>query len=364
MKAIFAMLLAMLLGAGSAGADLSAAPGNALGLGVLREMCDGQHNCLVSPASLTGALAMAAQGAGGDTEAELLSAMGIAGVTELPAPGEALKVANAAFVKDDLPVKDDYMNALKERFGAERFGLDDADRVNAWVDQHTNHLIDHLVDQIDPSVRLMLVNAVAMDARWAHPFEPSATYAEDFQTPEGAVQADFMHNTFDMPYGESELGQYVRLDYQDGGLYMLLFLPREGKLLEAVQALAADCAGCFKGMEEQPVMLSLPKMDLSAGASLAEPLKTLGVKSAFEQGADFTGISDEPLQLSDVLQKVRVQVDEEGTRAAAVTAMIMGNGFIMNPAKMNLNRPFLFLIADEATGAIAFAGAVCDPTQK
>lgn len=364
MKAILAILLAMLLGAGSAGADLNTAPGNALGLGVLRDWCDGRHNCLISPVSLTEALAMAARGAGGDTEAELLNALGIAGVSELPALSDALKTASAAFVRDGLSVKADYMEALRAQFQAERFGLDDADRVNAWVDAHTDHLIDHLLDGIDPDVRLMLVNAVAMDARWAHPFDPSSTDAGDFQTPDGPVQADFMCDLFDMPYGESALGQYVRLDYRDGGLYMLLFLPREGKLMEAAQALVSDCAGCFQGMEEQPVVLSLPKMDLSAGASLADALKARGVRSAFGPEADFSGISDEPLQLSDVLQKVRVQVDEAGTRAAAATAMIMGNGFVMNPAEMNLNRPFLFLIADEATGAIAFAGMVCDPTQK
>ena len=275
-----------------------------------------------------------------------------------------LKQANAVFLRDDLSVKDDYMKALSEQFEAERFGLQDPERVNAWVGEHTDHLIDHLVDQIDPSLRLMLVNAVAMDARWDNPFDPYSTYDAEFETPTGPVKTPFMHETSEYAYGESELGQYVRLDYLGRNLYMLLFLPRKGRLMEAVEALSGDCAGCFADMTPRQVALSLPKLDITTEQSLSEVLRALGVQAAFTNDADFSGISDEPLQLSDVLQKVRVQVDEEGTRAAAATAMIMGNGFVMNPAEMNLNRPFLFLIADEATGAIAFAGMVCDPTQK
>lgn len=374
MKAILSIIMALALALGAAGgAEVSGAAGNALGLKVLAQMSDGTQNQFVSPVSLGYALSMAALGAKGDTARELLDAAGISDAADMaalngPLSAAGLRWANAAFTRDDLAVKPDYIEGLARDFEAERFALDDVEAVNAWVDAHTDHLIDRLMDEIDPQIRLMLMNAVAMDAEWAHSFDPLDTGEDVFHAPGGDVTAEFMRDTFEMAYGESALGQYIRLDYRDSGLYMLALLPEAGGLDAALDALADDCAGCFAGMARRKVCLSLPKLDVSASNDLTAALRALGIERAFTDDADFTGISDEPLCVSDVLQKVRVQLDEDGTRAAAVTAVIAVNKAMIvkeePPVVLTFDRPFILLIAEETTGAICFAGAVCDPTQN
>lgn len=379
MKTIMAMLLAvgLALGAvgGAAGADaaLNDAPGNRMGLGLLHQLNDGTKNRFVSPVSLGYALSMAALGAKGDTARELLAAAGIDSAEDMaalnaPLRAAGLRWANAAFLREDLAVKQDYIDGLTDHFEAERFALRDAAAVNAWVDQHTDHLIDHLVDDIDPEVCLALVNAVAMDAKWAHMFDPFETAEDVFHAPGGDVTVEYLRDTFEMDYGESALGQAIRLNYRDSGLYLLALLPGEGGLDAALDALAADCDGCFQGMEAREVALSLPKLDVTTSNDLSDALRALGIERAFSDAADFSGISDEPLYVSDVLQKVRVQLDEEGTKAAAATAVIAVNKAMPMdqepPIELRFDRPFALLIADSATGAVCFAGAVCDPTQN
>lgn len=367
MKKMTALLLVLTLLLGAASAHAEA---NRLGLQILQRRFDGQANLFVSPVSLAYALAMAAAGAEGDTLQEIAEACGEpADILAWNAPLEAagLRWANAAFARDDLPVRLDYIDALKADFAAERFPLDDADRVNAWVDEHTDHLIDRLVDEIDPDTLLMLVNAIAMDAEWVHKFEKNATYEDTFHAPAGDVEAPFMHDTFSALYGENDAAQYIRLDYRDSGLYMLVALPREGGLADALAGIAAEGLSWFGEMDRREIRLSLPKIDISASNTLTGDLAALGIERAFTDFAEFPGISEKPLKVSDVLQKVRVQVDEEGTRAAAVTAVMMeAAGMALDapePTAFDVNRPYILLIAEEATGAVCFAGVVCDPTR-
>ena len=361
MKAILAMLLAALLAVGGAAAEGV----NALGLKLLAEGWDGEHNALISPVSLGFALEMAGAGAAGETREQL----DVGGASQW---GEALSAAglawaNAAFIREDLAVKPEYAEALKTRFEAELFGLNDADAVNDWVDAHTDHLIDHMVDGIDPNLRLMLLSAIAMDAEWAVTFDPGATEDGVFHAPAGDVTAAFMTNTLTVPYAETPLGQAVRLDYRADGLCMLALLPEEGRLSEALEALAADPLGAFKDMAPAQVRLKMPKLDLQVENKLNDGLKARGIVTPFTEDADFSGISDEPLMISDVVQKARLQVDEEGTRAAAATevAIIAKGAFPAEPpVPVVLDRPFIALITEETTGAVCFAGVVCDPTRN
>jgi len=341
--------------------------GNALGLRLLARRYDGQGNQLVSPVSLAWALSMAACGAAGDTRDELLNALNVedgraVGQWNGPLSESGLKWANAAFMREDLEVKQGFLEDLEACFEAERFPLDDADAVNAWVDARTEHLIDHLIDELDPQVRLVLLNAIAMDAQWRHEFNPDNTGEGAFHAPGGDVQAQFMRDTFTVDYGESALGQFARLDYLDSDLRMLVMLP-EGDLSEALAALAAD-PGLLPGLSPTEVALRLPKLDVSASNALSGDLQALGIETAFTMDADLTAISDEPLMIDEVLQNVRLQVDEAGTRAAAATAvMIIAKGASMEqPVTMTVDRPYAMFIVDGRTGAICFAAAICDPT--
>ena len=361
MKAFVALLLAALLAVGCAAAEGV----SELGMRLLAEGWDGVGNALISPVSLGFALEMAEAGAAGQTR-EQLNVGGASQWSEaLSAAG--LRWANAAFVREDLQVRPNYIEALRDRFGAELFGLDDADAVNAWVDEHTDHLIDRMVDEIDPNLRLMLLNAIAMDAKWAVRFDQFSTGEDVFHAPGGDVTATFMANTFEVPYAQTPLGRAVRLDYRDSGLYMLVLLPEEGRMAEALAALAEDPLGSFQDMAQTNVWLRLPKLDLAVENRLNEGLMARGIVVPFTEAADFSGISDEELMISEVVQRARLQVDEEGTRAAAATEVgIMAKGGPEGdpPVVMAVDRPFIVLIAEETTGAVCFAGVVCDPTQN
>jgi len=310
---------------------------------------------------------LALEGAAGETKAELEATLGIEDMSVLNAPlSEAgLKWANAAFTRPDLPLEQDYIETLKARYEAELFPLDDADRVNAWVDEHTDHLIDKLVDDIDPDLKLMLINAIAMDTKWAHEFDPADTWKNTFHVPAGDVDVDFMHDTFTMDYGENDLAQFIRLDYRDSGLYMLIALPKGDGLADVLNGIAESGLEWFKDMEPREVALSLPKLDISASNTLSGDLMALGIRKAFTESAEFSGISQQPLKISEVIQKARVQLDEEGTKAAAVTAVMLAAGIPMEedpPTPFVVDKPFALLIAEETTGAVCFAGAVCDPS--
>lgn len=370
-----AILLALALALGAVGmTDREAAAeaaGNALGLKALARLNDGEHNQFVSPVSLGIALSMAALGAEGDTARELLDALGVSDPTAMADMGAALeasglKCANAAFICDDYQAKQSYIDGLSGRFGAELFPLRDVDRVNEWVAEKTDHLIESLVDGLPDDTRLMLVNAVAMDAEWERTFDPASTVEDVFYAPSGDVEAQYMRGTFTIAYGENDLGQFARLDYRNSGLYMLVALPKIGRLYDLIQALAEDCEGAIPGLTEQRVRIILPKLDISTSNDLVETLQALGVKAAFTDDAEFAGIGDEPVHVSDVVQKVRVQLDEEGTRAAAATGIAMSKSMAVReqPVLMEVDRPFVMLIVDEATGAVCFAGTVYDPTQK
>lgn len=366
-KVLAITLLLMLCG----GALAEGVPGNRLGLELLAALSDGTENLVLSPVSLGYALSMAASGAAGDTLAQLLKVLGAGDAADIAALNEplaeaGLRWANAAFVRPDAALNEDYADALARDFEAECFPLDDADAVNAWAAERTDGLIDHLLDRLPADVQVMLLNAVAMDAKWASPFLADNTYDDAFHAPEGDVQVPFMHQTTYAQYGESAGTQFIRKAYAGGSLTMLIALPPEGgKLTTALKGLKEKGLDWFQfGAMPRQVNLSLPKLDLSLSRDLTDALQDAGVKLAFSENADFSGVTDQPLSLSQVLQKVRLLVDEEGTRAAAVTEVMMANGMRAveeEPVAVNVNRPFVLAIADEATGAILFAGAIVNP---
>ena len=367
MRRIMAIAMALLL---CGGALAEGVPGNRLGLKVLSELTEGEANAFVSPVSLGYALSLAAAGAEGETLEQLLAALDAEDAESISGLNAALmeaglKWANAAFVREGVSLKEAYAERVTRSFDAECFPLDDAERVNAWVDQRTDGLIDALIDRVPADVQLMLVNAVAMDAKWVSPFLADRTAEDDFHAPDGDVRVEFMHQKTYAQYGETAGTQFIRKPYEGGRLSMLLALPPEGKVAGALKGLKDKGLDYFQfDAQPQQVQLSLPKLDLAVSFDLTEALMAAGIEAPFSEAADFSGVSDTSLAISQVLQKLRVIVDEEGTRAAAATEVLMANGMSVSepePVEMNLNRPFLLAIADDGTGAILFAGVVANP---
>lgn len=373
MKKIMSLLLLLVFLAVIPAANAEAA-GNRLGFEVLKALGDGTENQVISPVSLAYALAMAAQGAGSETEKALLEALEVDSAAEAAELTDALqeaglKLANAAFSASDLEPDEAYVQALQEQFGAEWFaqGEDLEERINAWVAEKTDGLIEKLYDEpIDLETALILLNAIAMDADWASPFRKSDTADGVFHAPDGEVTVPFMNQTIWARYGERDGVQLLRLEYADSNLVLLLALPEEGGVPQVLDGLAQEGLAYFQLSDETiDVDLSMPKLDISVGESLAQPLQELGLACAFDERADFSGISkDVELCIGDVLQKARLVFDEEGTRAAAATSVEITP--MMAPidhatVRMTLDRPFVAVIADEQTGAVSFASIVANP---
>ena len=228
MKKLICILLIALLGTTA----FAEAPGNSLGFATLERLYDGTGNQLLSPVSLALALSMAADGAKGDTRAEMLNALASesADWAALRASLEksGLKIANAAFTAADLNVNSDYIARLNGEYAAEWFemGADIVDKINSWTNRHTDGLIEKLLDAApDAATQLILLNAVAMDAKWALPFDADATTDATFHAPGGDATVPMMHKTAYLEYGETEIAQLLRLRYLDSDLTMLLALP-------------------------------------------------------------------------------------------------------------------------------------------
>lgn len=349
------------------------------GFEVLRGLYDGSANQVVSPVSLSFALAMAAQGAEGETKQEILDALNVEDLSELTEVMErladkGLKQANAAFLAGDMTPREEYVTALREMFGAEWFENEGnvAEKVNGWVSEHTDGMIDKILQgELPEEAMLVLANAIAMDAKWMVEFDPAQTGDDTFHTPDGDVTVPFMHKELWATYGDFNGVQMLQLqyrndDYEPTGLTMLIALPEEGGMDAVLDGLCAEGLEyfSFEGGEAR-VKLSMPKTDISADNSLNEILNALGVKTAFGNDADFSGITgDMPLKIGSVLQKARLQMDEEGTKAAAATVAGMTAMGMINPedvVEFNMNRPFVAVIADQETGAVCFAAVVTNP---
>ena len=377
MKKILSILLCLvMLGCAAlaepVAAESAPAVGEKLGFELLKALYAEGGNVLLSPASLTLALGMAAEGAEGETLAAILRALGAEDASALSnVVPEEIKSANAAFVAHGLSLKQAYVDRLNEAYGAEWFELDAevVEKVNAWVAEHTDGLIDRLLsDAPDPQTGLILINAIAMDAKWAKPFEAYNTIEDSFHAPEGDVTVEMMYQQDFFDYVERDGLQIIRLPYTDGALSMWIALPGEGVSIGLdglLDALAEQGMAYLKdGAQEREVDLFLPKFDLTTENSLSDALKALGVEAPFGSDADFSGVSEVPLRIDEILQKVRVQLDEEGTKAAAATAAMVACMAMLpeeDPVEMRVDRPFAFVIADGETDSVCFAGVVENP---
>lgn len=370
MKKMICLLLAAMLLTGAACAETV---GSHLGFEALRMLYDGAENQVISPVSLAYALAMAAEGAKGDTAQEILDAMDAEDADEVAAlqsslENAGLRQANAAFLTGEMVPREEYVSSLMEKFGAKWFPPEQssAASINEWVEDATDGMIPEIIDDLPEEVQLVLLNAIAMDADWQVPFDSSNTYEEAFFTPGGEIPVEMMHRTFHAAYGERENVQLLRLGYRDCGLTMLIALPEPDGMDAVLDGLCAEGLDYFWfGEETVKVELSMPKTDIAVTNDLAEMLQALGIQTVFRDGADLSGIcADMPLKVDSVLQKARLILDEEGTRAAAVTALSVDACAMLLPEEIvefKLDHPFAFVIAEENSGAVCFVGIVTDP---
>lgn len=352
-------------------------------------------NLFMSPYSISSALAMTYAGARGQTAAEMQAALhfeqGSAGthpafaalqarLAEIETNGHVqLAMANSLWPQQGHPFLPEYLAQVQAAYAAGIAPLDyagDAEgarqTINGWVARTTRDKIKDLIGPgvLDPLTRLVLVNAIYFKGRWAVPFRPAQTAGADFfVAADKTVRVPLMSQMRRMPYGEFEDGQVVKLLYAGGELSMLVVLPKDKTGLAALEArlVPERLAEWRNGLGEREVQLFLPKFKLTWGAvQLNDPLRALGMNAAFDDRlADFSGMDGHVdwLYVGAVLHKAFVEVNEEGTEAAAATAVTMQLRAMRPPppVEFRADHPFLFLIQEEQTGAILFLGRVANP---
>ncbi len=361
----------------------------------------GKSNLFFSPHSIVEALTMTYAGAKGTTQSEMravlhlsmpddqqhaaMNALDLAlqsrGAGQKAQDGTPfrLTVANALWGQQGHNFLPTFLDTIAVNYGTginllDFIGATEASRVriNTWVSDKTDGKITDLIPpgHITPDTKLVLTNAIYFNAAWATKFEKSATTTLPFQTSTGSVSVPTMHETTELASAVvggnvDEVGYHaVALPYAGNELSMLVICPDDFAAFDTV--LTADKLNqIIESLKPGRVELSLPKWKLIDETSLGDPLQTLGMQAAFKN-ADFSGIDGAlGLQISDVLHKAFVAVDEDGTEAAAATAVLVKTTSVPidPPTVVKVDKPFLYIIRDNATGAVVFLGRIMDPTK-
>jgi serpin B len=356
-------------------------------------------NMFYSPYSLSLALAMAYAGARGGTAAEMANTLHFTlpqgaldaafnylaleldkrgQTTGSPTSGQdkgfELNVVDDAWGQKNFVFLSSYLDTLAVNYGAGLRVLDfikDAEgsrqSINEYISDKTQGKIKDLIPQgaVTDLTRLILTNAIYFKASWQSPFAKEITREGAFTLVDGSkTTVQMMHQTEYFDYLDGTGFQALELPYNDGQLSMVLLLPDSGQFTNFQNILNSTTVdGIITGMTRQDVILSLPKFQFDSSFGLKQALSSMGMPLAFSDQADFSGITGTPgLEISDVVHKAYVSVDEAGTEAAAASAVIMvGSAMPANQVTLSVDRPFIFLIRDLASGTILFIGRVMNP---
>ena len=350
-------------------------------------------NILVSPYSASLVLSMAASGAGGDTRTEMMTGLrhpdmetarsGWSQVIPALRSNEnfTLESANAAFTMENFDILASYRESLHNIFHSDispvNFGepQEAAQTINSWVSDMTNKKIDKLIekDMVNGNTRLVLVNALYFKGDWEEQFDKKKTAKDKFFLPSGeGVMADMMVQEAEIPYAvlDNIDSAIVELPYKGDRIVMQIVLPNEKSGLRGLEEKieSVDIADLFRQHQrDTKVKIKMPKFKLSSSADLSDPLKALGMSNMFDATvADFSGIDGTRTLFVDfVKQEVAIEVNEEGSEAAAATGMgMMMRSMPLPPEQFTVDHPFLFYIRDKLTGMLLFKGRIANPTMS
>lgn len=362
------------------------------------------ENFFFSPYSISSALAIVYAGARSQTEAQFSDSLhfwlpqedfhkAMGGLEKhLRRQAEKgdyeLTMANALWIDRRTNFAEDFLSQVHQFYSAHLERVDFASNpsrsarfINQWVEKQTRERIKNLIPEgtLDALTRLVVTNAVYFKGKWAFPFDPQATRPDRFtvstytfcqdklQVDSHPVQVPMMFCKETFGYAANEVCQVLRLPYKGGHFQMVILLPREADLYRLEQALSRQTlTEWLDALRPQEVEVYLPRFTFTFQSELKPFLIQLGLTDAFSMTADFSGITGgRDLFLTNVFHKAFIQVDEEGTEAAAATGGVMK--LVSMPALppvFRVDKPFLFLIQDKATGTPLFVGRVTDPTKK
>jgi serpin B len=370
---------------------------NAFAADLYAQLRMGKGNICVSPYSISSALEMASAGAQGKTAAQLMSVLHwTEDRAKLPTDAAALskamldqgqdpkaaqvEIANAMFGQKGYPYRQEFLNTLSEQYNATFQSMDflhdsagAVEQINQWAAEKTRDKIKNALPEsaVNSTTRLVLVNAVYFKGTWTEPFKKTRTKDEPFYEFESAKQGEskpvaMMTQQAYFNFTQDKMVQAVELPYH-GDYAMLVLLPaKRGGLAELEKNLTpVAIAAWVSGMKSQEVEVSLPRFKMECAYDLKPPLQKLGMPDAFDEAADFSGIASlERLKIDAIVHKTYIDVDEQGTEAAAITGVTVGAMAVRVPQQVAVFRadhPFVYLIRNRTTGTILFMGRVTLP---
>ena len=346
-------------------------------------------NIMISPASVGIALGMAYNGAESATMEAFEQVLNYDGLTRQEVneitkelinvlftnvKGNLVEIANSMWHDDGFPVQQAFIDLNRNYYDAEVRALDfrsteAVQTINNWVSDKTHGKIDEIIQSIEPAVMMILINAIYFNCIWEVEFDPNDTdkapFFDENGEQRGVVDMMSLESTFRVSF--TEMFSAVELPYKNKKFSMYLFLPPLGK---TVSELAGRLDGetwseWLEGFAEmKDFTVDLPKFKFEYDRSLKKDLVEMGLEVAFTDQADFSGISDVDLLISDVIHKTYIDVNEQGTEAAAVTAIVFETTSIGPPSLIRFDRPFLFAITENSSKSILFIGRVLQPSYK
>jgi len=356
-----------------------------------------EANVVISPTSIHLALSLLYHGSSGSTKDDLKSFLNYNYIEEqyiqeatrkllksygrrIKELNETIEVANVVFADKDVKIKEDYQQILKTSLFSEVRQVDysepikSAEDINRWVQDKTRDLITDFIspDLITEESKLLLLNAIYFKADWMNYFDKLDTLSRPFTVKEGVTKnVDIMSQTniFLYKYNYDFDSQMVSLPYEDENFSMLVILPFEkgnDKVNEVIEkVLEEDLNTILRGMEETDVELYLPKFKLGYKSQLVNAFQKNNLTNLFLNG-NFSRISDEDLEVSDIVHETKIEVTEEGSEAAGVTGILLGvrSGPPANVEQMIVDRPFVFVIHDKQNNLPLFIGKIASPTES
>ncbi|MBD2433368.1 MULTISPECIES: serpin family protein [Fischerella] len=344
-------------------------------------------NVFISPASVAIALDMTYNGASGSTQQAMAKALELQGLSlqeinssnaalkqllENPDPEIQLSIANSLWANQEFKFKPDFIKKTQDFYQAKVTNLNFQDpnsvsMINNWVNESTRGRIDKIVESIEPDQVLFLLNAIYFKGRWTNEFDKQKTVQQPFYLISGSQkQHPMMSQKGKYKYYENEQFQAVNLPYgKDGKLSFYVFLPKQNSNLKSFhQNLNADnWEKWMSQFSQQEGLIRLPRFKMDYDVTLNTALEALGMGEAFTNQADFSQMGQN-FQISEVKHKTFVEVNEEGTEAAATTSVgvnVVSTTVNQQPFQMIVDRPFFCAIRDNQTGSILFMGSILDP---
>ena len=344
----------------------------------------GLGSSVISPMSVTYLMAMLANGAEASTREEIMATIGAKDfdINEMNAfyaylmqraktadKHTTLNIANYIALNKEFQLKKKYASTIADSYKGAVEALDfnnpeSTKRINGWCSEHTDNMIPSIIDQVEPSAVAYIMNAIYFNGTWADKFDKTNTKKEQFNGYTRDIKyVDMMHRNAKYYYTSNDVYSAVTLPYGSGTYSMTVILPNEGKFIpDVTKALnAKSIASLRSNMDECIVDLKLPRFTTEMKLSLKDIIAKLGAPSMFDTTrADFSSFASGNVYVSEMLQKAKIEVSEEGTKAAAVTMGMVKLTSIRpdEPRRVDFHcdHPFIYMIQDNYTGAILFMG--------